>query len=113
MTDPNNLPIDLPTITLNDLQPDAPEPTAPRRKPRSLSLSERATMIGLNLAGLSGTEIARRLDRDRGAVSKVLNSEDAKKAVDQAKSLLHARAAEYVDLHLLGVNVAAEKGETR
>ena len=72
---------------------------------------EAAAMIGLSLSGMTGTEVAQRLGRSKQAVSRVLNSEEAKQARTLAKSLLTASASEFAENWIRAARKAADNGK--
>lgn len=72
--------------------------------------AEAATITGLSLMGMSGTEIARRLKRSKAVVSRILNSSDAQHARALARSILLEHSADFSRSWVIASKVAAAKG---
>ena len=72
--------------------------------------AEAAAITGLHLAGMSGSEIARRIGRSKQTVSKILNSEETQHARALAKSILTSNAAEFAGNWITAARAAAARG---
>jgi hypothetical protein len=84
--------------------------THPPGRQSQIGPAEASAITALAVSGMPGTEIARRLGRSKQTVSRVLNSEEAKKARELAKSLLIQNASEFAQNWIKAAKVAADKG---
>lgn len=80
-------------------------PAASNAREHMLSLAEHATIQTLRAQGVSVSEIARKMNRDRRTISRYLT--------ESARDIVTGNLDEYARLHLEASKVAASKGDGR